>query len=150
MVRKLIETASVVLLMTLAAFLVVIGLQSEEAERGMKAVRDPFFEDLDDIAPGPVGPEATGDGPAQWILSDDYPMEAIRNEWQGTSAIEWTIDRRGRAVDCRVTVSSGHAVLDRAACNAITSRARYRPARNESGHRIEVREHRRVVWRLPD
>lgn len=103
------------------------------------------------LAPLPAGstpPQATE--PASWITSDDYPAEALRNNWQGTVSIRWTIGTTGLVENCRVLQTSGHAVLDEAACQAIQSRARYVPAMNSQGHAIASEDMRRVVWRLPE
>lgn len=148
MQSKLTETLAAILAIVLIGTLLTLALHSEGAWQLARATRGMFVEDLDDIAPGPRDPIPV-DGIAQWISSDDYPLEALRNEWQGTTAIEWTIDRRGHVVDCRIVSSSGHRVLDDAACGAITSRGRYTPARDAQGHRTEGTMRRRVVWRLP-
>lgn len=107
------------------------------------------WEDLDDIVDGPRPPEPKTPF-ASWLKSDDYPMEALRNGWEGTSAVRFTIDMHGRAVRCHAVKSSGHSILDEAACRAIMDRARYAPARDGSGRRMEVIANRRVTWRIPE
>lgn len=102
-------------------------------------------------------PDSHGDGKAKpialnpqiWIDSDDYPAEALRMNWQGTVTIRWMVID-GRAGNCRVVQSSGHAVLDEAACNAILKRARYSPVYDRVGRTLVSEDQRRVVWRLPD
>jgi len=95
-------------------------------------------------AAGPQG------NPREWITDADYPARAMRDEAEGTSAITWEINLQGRVENCRVTSSSGHAELDRAACAAITRRARYRPALDQAGNPIRSSQSRRVVWRVPE
>lgn len=148
MQSKLLDTLLGVVAIVLFSLVLALALQTESAQQWRKSITGLFFEDLDDIAPGPSEPAPMGSA-AAWIISDDYPIEAMRNDWEGTSTIEWTIDRRGRVVDCRVVRSSGHAILDEAACGAITARGRFRPARNSEGRRVEARMSRRIVWRLP-
>lgn len=91
----------------------------------------------------PAEPEAV------WISHRDYPEEALKAGLEGTSVIVWTIGTNGRVSDCRAVVSSGHAVLDAAACNAISKRGRYRPARDRSGKRTKSWASRRVMWSPP-
>lgn len=92
---------------------------------------------------------AKGD-PARWITNDDYPPSAIRAGAQGTTAISWDINAEGRVENCVVTASSGNADLDRAACAALTRRARYTPAVDQNGAPIRSKSSRRVRWVLPD
>lgn len=89
-------------------------------------------------------------GMAQWITNDDYPAEALRNNWQGRVAISWTIDETGRVTDCIVLESSGHAVLDETSCRLLLNRARYIPALDGEGRPVRSSDYRRIVWRLPD
>lgn len=147
--QKQIETLAALLVIVTVPLLALLLFHTQAEHSWSSAVRGTAFEDIDDIAPGPANAKAEVEA-QYWISSDDYPLEAMRNEWQGTSAIEWTIDRHGRAVDCHTTSSSGYKVLDDAACNAITSNARYIPARDAQGRRIEMTSRRRVVWRLPE
>lgn len=84
--------------------------------------------------------------PAGWITSDDYPMAALRNNEEGTVTITWVVDGDGRVADCKTLRTSGHDSLDRAACDAITRRARYPAAPSGSLPRVFTR---RVAWKLP-
>lgn len=58
-------------------------------------------------------------GIASWITNDDYPAEALHNNWRGRVAISWTIDETGRARDCIIIESSGYAVLDHVSCRLV-------------------------------
>jgi len=42
----------------------------------------------------------------------------------------------GRAIGCRVTMSSGHASLDETTCGLIEQRFRYEPARDGRGRPV--------------
>jgi len=82
---------------------------------------------------------------AQWITADDYPFEAIVQEHEGTTTINWVVGGNGRVASCRVTQSSGHDSLDQAGCRALMARGCWDPKALP-----EKREHtRRIVWRLP-
>jgi len=82
--------------------------------------------------------------------TDDYPMDAIRNEEQGTSAFRLTIDRQGRVANCEITSSSGSKTLDEATCNIIRTRARFTPARDSSGDAVSDEYSGKIRWELPD
>jgi protein TonB len=80
--------------------------------------------------------------------ADDYPAEALAREEQGTVAVQLAIDERGRAMRCEVTVSSGSEALDSRTCEILSSRARFKPARDESGHPVADTYTQRITWRL--
>lgn len=84
-----------------------------------------------------------------WISSDDYPLEALRDESQGFSYIVWTVGLDGRVSDCQVAVSSGDPVLDATACKAITRRARYTPAIDRNGQPVISHQAQGLNWQLP-
>lgn len=95
-----------------------------------------------------IAAKAIGDE-AHWIIADDYPADSIRREETGTVRIRWLIDDRGRVRQCGILESSGYPRLDDAACRAISTRARYRPARDATGRAIETTRQRTVRWQLP-
>lgn len=101
--------------------------------------------------PTPVVNRAAGakGDPAQWITNDDYPADALRAEASGTTAIAWDINTEGRVENCHTTSSSGNTSLDQAACRALTRRARYSPALDQSGNPIRSTQSRRVRWQIP-
>lgn len=100
--------------------------------------------------PLPPGAPVPKTDARSWITNDDYPPEALRNNWQGSVQIEWTIDEFGLVRDCKVIESSGHAVLDEAACNLVMRRARYWPSLDKNGAPVPSQSRRRVIWRLSD
>ncbi len=82
--------------------------------------------------------------------TDDYPQSAIRNEEQGTTAVRLTISTEGRVTDCSITQSSGSSALDNTTCNVIRRRARYTPAKDQSGNPITGTDTARIRWELPE
>ncbi|MCS6854881.1 MAG: TonB family protein [Elioraea sp.] len=52
-------------------------------------------------------------------LEPTYPWEARRNRWQGTVVLAVTVSPEGHPVAIEVARSSGHAVLDQAAADAV-------------------------------
>jgi periplasmic protein TonB len=85
------------------------------------------------------------------LLSDeDYPSSALRNEEQGTTAVRLEIGPNGRVTGCTVTSSSGSASLDDTTCKLLSRRARFTPARDDTGQPTNDTYTQRVTWRLPD
>ena len=77
---------------------------------------------------------------AQWIsggLRDsDYPRAALAERLGGTVSVRFTVLTTGRIADCRVTRSSGSALLDGTTCRLLTERLRFRPATNSAGQPV--------------
>ena len=79
---------------------------------------------------------------------DDYPPGALRARHQGTVLVRVRIGADGRAIECRTLVSSGHASLDNASCNALVRRARMTPALGPDGRPTAADMVARVTWRI--
>jgi protein TonB len=82
------------------------------------------------------------------ISQDDYPPSSLRNEEQGTVRVRLEVGTSGRVTSCSVTSSSGHSALDSTACNLLTRRARFTPARDSSGNPTTDSVPTSVTWRL--
>jgi len=82
------------------------------------------------------------------ITQDDYPPSSMRNEETGTVRIRLEVGPSGRVSGCTVTGSSGHPALDTTACNLLTRRARFTPARDSSGNPTTDSVPTSVTWRL--
>ncbi|MCO6455893.1 MAG: energy transducer TonB [Pirellulaceae bacterium] len=79
-------------------------------------------------------------------LPPSYPAEAVRRRLEGTVMLRLHIAATGRVVRVEVLDSSGHAVLDRAAVQAV-SKWRGRPAQ-QSGLPVSTVESLSVRFRL--
>jgi TonB family protein len=113
--------------------------------------REQLADWIDGAAPDPAkGPRRARAELYRLFSTDDYPMEALRREEQGTVAFRLSIGRRGNVTDCVVTSSSGSAVLDDATCDILESRAKYEPARDAEGKRISDEDTGRIRWVLPE
>jgi TonB family protein len=113
--------------------------------------RDRLTDWYDGDVPDPVqGARPAKANLALLFSTDDYPMEAIRKEEQGTTSFRVEISRRGHVSDCIVTSSSGSDALDRATCDIVEGRALYEPARDAQGKRITGQDTGRIRWELPD
>lgn len=85
----------------------------------------------------------------RWLSTDDYPGRSIRERQEGRTGYRLTIDERGKVTGCTVTSSSGHEDLDRATCKLLPSRAKFEPARDETGAAVPGSFIGNVQWRLP-
>lgn len=107
----------------------------------------PREEDMSRSAAHRASPAAS---PGAWFSDADYPAEALRNGWEGTTGFRLTIDPSGRVARCDISQSSGHAVLDEATCRLLIRHASFRPARDASGAPATDSYNGRVSWRMPD
>ena len=88
--------------------------------------------------------------PLPWFNLNDYPTKAFAREWQGVTNFAVVVAPDGRAADCTIVKSSGHAILDRQACWVATKRARFTPAIGAAGRPAYGVYRSQVVWQRPD
>ena len=108
------------------------------------------------IAPAPPPPPSLARGAqrdnynrwASRIVNEGYPQRAIRREIQGSVGVSVVVDTNGRVSSCSVTSSSGEAVLDEGACQAMERYARYEPALDAAGNPTTGRDSLTIVYRL--
>lgn len=89
-------------------------------------------------------------GPSGWVTNADYPGRALARGWEGDVAYALEISASGRVENCRVVASSGHDVLDTAACRMIERRARFDPATDHNGARVAGSWRGTVSWTIPE
>lgn len=88
--------------------------------------------------------------PRKWLRPDDYPSTAAIDESEGSVSFQLRIAPDGRVSECSVTISSGVDTLDDTACNLITVRAVFDPARDRKGKPIWGSYSSRVVWKMKE
>ena len=88
--------------------------------------------------------------PGLWVTPNDYPASELRMEHEGVTGFQVTVGANGRVTTCEVTASSGWPVLDRAACQKITARAKFEPASDTSGAVVPGTYRSSVRWEIPD
>lgn len=112
-----------------------------------------------DAPPTPVAPPLaaytpTGPVPAnamsRWITTDDYTRSDLLREREGTAQYRLVVGSNGSVDACQITVSTGHATLDRTTCRLIERRARFNPATNSRGEAIVGTYTGAVTWQIPD
>ncbi len=71
-----------------------------------------------------------------WLarIAKNYPSKAKRERLQGRVALTVKVNAAGRAVSCTINKSSGHKVLDDAACLGMRRYARFNPALDINGN----------------
>ena len=84
------------------------------------------------------------------ITSTDYPLDALRERMEGTTTVTFDIAPAGFVSSCKIAESSGHAILDAAACGTVMRNFRFEPARDAKGDAISETRNQRVTWRMPD
>jgi TonB family protein len=93
-------------------------------------------------------PKPTG-GSAVWIVNEDYPDEAIRNNEAGTVVALLKVGADGVATGCAIVDSSGSKTLDNQTCAIFGRRARYDPAIDATGKPVIGLAAVRIRWVMP-
>jgi TonB family protein len=88
--------------------------------------------------------------PGDWVNSDDYPSSALREQREGTVAFRLVVTELGTVSKCEITQSSGNSDLDTTACEVISKRAHFTPAKDKKGHAISSFYSSRVRWQIPN
>ena len=88
--------------------------------------------------------------PGNWVSPNDYPPTDLRLEHTGVTRFRLSIGPDGRVKTCTVTGSSGWPGLDSAACAKLTARARFDPAIDSTGARVEGTFSSSVHWQIPE
>ena len=101
------------------------------------------------FAAGASGLHALGN-PGQWITPDDYPAQALRDNLSGNVGFRLNVDVTGNVSACVITISSGQPVLDKAACDLISARARFSPATDSHGKPKPSTYTSEVRWQIPN
>jgi len=88
--------------------------------------------------------------PGAWVSPNDYPPTDLRLGHSGVTRFRLAIGIDGRVRQCTVTGSSGWPGLDAATCAKLTARARFDPATDNTGARVEGSFSSSVRWQIPD
>ena len=94
-----------------------------------------------------AGADGMGDGDggadpeliAGRISDHDIPIGAFHQRFEGTTSAQLTVDSAGQVSQCRVTRSSGNAMLDGLTCRLVQQRFRFRAARDGAGRPVASR-----------
>lgn len=83
------------------------------------------------------------------IRHGDYPLEAVRKGEEGTVRVKLRISTDGLVTNCTILESASPS-LDATTCRIITERARFTPAKDETGNLIEGDFEQAIKWVLRD
>lgn len=90
---------------------------------------------------GAETPEPAGgweDGSGDWIRKEDFPTKLFNVQRNTAALIAWIVGKDGRIRNCTPLVPSGEPILDTAACEALTRRAKFAPPLDPSGKPTEI------------
>ena len=88
--------------------------------------------------------------PGRWITDNDYRTSWINRGYSGVASFALEIGANGRVNDCRITASTGHDALDAATCRLLSNRARFNPAKDNSGNSVAGTYTSSVNWQIPE
>jgi TonB family protein len=81
------------------------------------------------------------------VTADDYPVDSVRLQEQGTVTLQYTIETDGTVGDCHVTKTSGFSRLDEAAC-VLVQKWTFKPATVIGGTPVAVTIPAEIVYAL--
>lgn len=87
--------------------------------------------------------------PGLWVTPNDYPAADLRGEHEGITRFQVSIGTDGKVLGCEITVSSGFASLDAAACSNVRKRAKFTPATDTTGATVPSTYASAVRWTIP-
>jgi TonB family protein len=80
-----------------------------------------------------------------WITTEDYPVRALREGVEGKSTVMLAISPDGKPIGCQISVSSGSAELDTAACSLLMDRARFETSSSGTNQSFSTA----IEWKIP-
>ncbi|MBP8232394.1 energy transducer TonB [Rhizorhabdus sp.] len=72
-------------------------------------------------------------GIRNWVLPDDYPLAALREERSGHTGFRLTVSPSGKPLRCEIVYLSGWDDLDKRTCQVLMKRARFKPSFGPDG-----------------
>ncbi len=83
------------------------------------------------------------------VPGNDYPTESLKAGEQGTVWYKVDVTETGVPENCVIVVSSGYPRLDKATCDLVLRRARFKPARSPDGTAIRSSFSNKINWTIP-
>ena len=121
----------------------------ENEERPSPPVMPPSLSEFREALGDARGDPIPRGNPGLWVTTDDYPIEAMRYDQQGTVDFRLNVGTNGEVLSCAIIESSGFDLLDETTCNLIRERASFWPALNEHGDPVASFYTNRVRWVIP-
>ena len=101
------------------------------------------------ISAPPPAPQIEDMGKVAQRAMADYPVEALKKDQQGTVSIRLAVSAEGKVTGCEITASSGHRILDEAACSSMRRYAIFKPALESDGTPVESTFETSITYALP-
>ena len=86
--------------------------------------------------------------PGTWLVSSDYPKEALTNGNQSIIAFRLMVGADGKPTTCAVQHSYSGKLFDDVTCNALMRRARFQPALDAEGKPVPSYFISKVRWMM--
>lgn len=102
-----------------------------------------------EIAPAPVKAASSGSAvrnPPQWVGGGPTDADNRRGRYQGTVAVQITVEPDGSVSNCAPVRGSGNAGLDSMTCQLVRERARFNPALDAQGRPVASQAYTTFVW----
>lgn len=106
-------------------------------------------KDADDSASEAVA-AMPGSGAATWVTTDDLAKGVLARDQVVVSNVALTISPDGRVTACDVTLPSERPELDQRACDLMSTRAHYRPARGPDGRPTQGVDWKTIRRQVPN
>lgn len=88
--------------------------------------------------------------PGGWVTPLDYPASELRAEHQGVTRLRALVGADGWVKGCEIVASSGFPLLDSTACRKMADRARFDPATDSTGAKVEGTYTASIRWVIPE
>ncbi|WP_158637808.1 energy transducer TonB [Novosphingobium taihuense] len=88
--------------------------------------------------------------PSKWLKSSDYPKKALRKNEQALVSFRLMIDASGAPTLCRIQVATQSPEFKELTCELLMKRARFEPARDQSGTAVPSYHVNTVRWIVAD
>ena len=87
--------------------------------------------------------------PGKWLVPDDYPSDALRNEQSAVVAFRLMIDSEGKVSDCIVANINHDEGFAKFTCGLLSQRARFNAAIDANGNPTPSYFISRAIWAVP-
>jgi TonB family protein len=104
--------------------------------------------DVDAIRAAKAPAEPLG-SPGRWVTNNDYPLEEMRQEIEGTVTFQLKVNAEGAVEKCLILRSSNVATFDQLTCKLMMQRAKFKPALDASDRPMASSYVNRVRWQIP-
>lgn len=132
--------------------IVMLWSDGKSALKALQTCHDDLLKgwgvDVDAIRGAKMPAEPLG-SPGRWVTNNDYPLEEMRREIEGTVTFQLKVSAEGAVEKCIILHSSNVATFDQLTCKLMMQRAQFKPAVDASDQPITSFYVNRVRWQIP-